>query len=253
MGGVRPARCGWATVIVVGLVLIATSARAQRGGGAAERKSLADLAVEVARATQKYRDAVARSLPIHEANVREAVAAVEERRRLHAAGALAATYVEEAERALAAAQRELDEAQEALDEADRLLFEAELQQRLARLAPLPRGGFEDAATLVRFNGATPWSLRDVPALEQRFLANFGRSLPISARGQTQVHDRLGLDHRAAVDVAVHPDSPEGRWLMQHLRQAGIPFIGVRGLVPGASTGAHVHIGAPSPQLIAPSR
>ena len=79
------------------------------------------------------------------------------------------------------------------------------------------------------------------------------TLPRSAFGQTKVHDRLGLDHRTAIDVAVHPDSAEGGWLMQYLRQAGIPFIGVRDMVPGASTGAHVHIGAPSPRLIAPSR
>src|SRR5262249_34268055 len=123
-------------------------------------------------------------------------------------------------------------------------------QRLARLPALPRGGFEDSATLVRFNGTAPWSLKSFPALEQRFFAAFGRSLPISAFGQTKLHDRLGLDHRAAVDVAVHPDSPEGQWLMKELRAAGIPFIGARGMVPGGSTGAHVHIGPESPRLLA---
>jgi hypothetical protein len=204
----------------------------------------------MARTIQVYRDAVARSVPLHEAAVREAVAAVEERRKLHAAGTLSATYVEQAERELAAAEHELAEAQAALEEGDRLLSEAALQQRLARATPLPRGGYEDAATLVRFNGPARWTLREVPALERRFAAVFGRSLPVSALGQTPVHDRLGLDHRTAVDVAVHPDSPEGRWLMQYLRQAGIPFIGVRGVVPGASTGAHVHIGPESPRLIA---
>ena len=189
-------------------------------------------------------------MPLHEAAVRKAVAAVEERRKLHAAGTLSATYVEQAERELAAAEHELAEAQAALEEGDRLLSEAALQQRLARATPLPRGGYEDAATLVRFNGPARWTLREVPALERRFAAVFGRSLPVSGLGQTPVHDRLGLDHRTAVDVAVHPDSPEGRWLMQYLRQAGIPFIGVRGVVPGASTGAHVHIGPESPRLIA---
>jgi hypothetical protein len=111
-------------------------------------------------------------------------------------------------------------------------------------------GLQDRAMLLRFNGASPWSLKGVPALEQRFLAAFGRSLPISAFGQTKVHDQLGLDHRMAVDVAVSPDSAEGQWLMRELRSAGIPFIGVRGVVPGASTGAHVHIGPESPRLIA---
>jgi hypothetical protein len=234
--------------LVIGLALGATPVAAQREGPA--RKSLAELSADVVRATQAYRDAVARSLPIHEATLREAVAAVEERRRLHAAGALSAAYVDEAERALAAAQRELQEAQEALDEADRLLFEAALQQRLARLTPLPRGGYQDTVTLVRFNGPAAWSLGQVPALERRFLEAFGRRLPISAFGQTRMHDRLGLDHRAAIDVAVHPDSAEGRWLMEHLRGAGIPFIGVRGVMPGASTGAHIHVGSESTRVIA---
>ena len=88
----------------------------------------------------------------------------------------------------------------------------------------------------------------MPALSRRFAAAFGRALPISALGQTKVHDRLGLDHRSALDVAVHPDSPEGRWLMDDLRRAGIPFIGIRGEVPGSATGAHVHVGPPSPRL-----
>jgi hypothetical protein len=239
----------WTTVLAIGLVLWTTPVVAQRGAPPS-RTSLADLSSEVARTTRAYRDAVARSLPLHEANVHDALAALEERRKLHAAGALPAAYVEQAERALTVVERELQDAQEAIEEADRLLLEAALQQRLAGLAPLPRRGFEDVATLVRVNGVSPWSLRDVPALEQRFRSAFGRSLPISALGQTKMHDRLGLDHRTAVDVAVHPDGAEGRWLMQFLRQAGIPFIGVRGVVPGAATGAHIHIGAPSPRLIA---
>jgi hypothetical protein len=240
---------GWTTVLVMGLMLWTTPGLAQRGTPPS-RRSLGELAAEVARTTQSYRDAVARSIPQHEANVREAVAALQERRKLYRAGALPAAYVEQAERDLVAAERELEDAQKALDDADRLLFEAALQQRLAGLPALPRGGFEDRATLVRFNGPSPWSLKGVPALEQRFLAAFGRSLPISAFGQTKVHDRLGLDHRAAIDVAVHPDSEEGRWLMKELRSAGIPFIGVRDVVPGASTGAHVHVGPESPRLIA---
>jgi hypothetical protein len=238
-----------ALLLAAGLLLCAAPAQAQRGT-APPRKSMAELTADVIRTTQQYRDAVARSLPQHEANVREAAAAVDERRKLHAAGALPASYVADAEQALVAAERELTEAQDALDEADRLIFEAELQQRLARLAPLPRGGYEDSATLVRFNGVTPWSLRNVAALEQRFTEQFGRAMPISAYGQTKVHDRLGLDHRTAVDVAVHPDSPEGQWLMQYLRSVGIPFIGVRGVVPGASTGAHVHVGPASPRMLA---
>jgi hypothetical protein len=73
-------------------------------------------------------------------------------------------------------------------------------------------------------------------------------LPVSAFGQTALHDRMGFDHRNALDVAVHPDSPEGRALMQYLLDAGIPFMAWRGAVPGSSTGAHIHVGQPSPRI-----
>jgi len=236
-------------VVALALVLSASPVAAQRSAPAA-RKSLAELTADVLRTTQHYRATLERAVAAHEAHIRGAHAALHERRRLHAAGALAEAYVAAAERELAAAERDLADTLTAIEEADQIIFEASLQQRLARLAPLPRGVYEDAATLVRFAGAAPWSLKDVPSLEQRFAEAFGRRLPISSFGQTKVHDRLGLDHRAAVDVAVHPDSAEGRWLLQHLRGAGIPFIGVRGEVPGSSTGAHVHVGNPSPRLIA---
>ena len=56
--------------------------------------------------------------------------------------------------------------------------------------------------------------------------------------------------RNALDVAVHPDSPEGRALMEYLRAQGIPFISAWGPIPGSASGAHVHIGQPSPHLTA---
>jgi hypothetical protein len=58
---------------------------------------------------------------------------------------------------------------------------------------------------------------------------------------------LRFDHRNAIDVALHPDSKEGRSLLNYLRQVGIPFIAFRGVVLGAATGAHIHIGKPSPR------
>jgi hypothetical protein len=80
------------------------------------------------------------------------------------------------------------------------------------------------------------------------LTRFGRALPISALGQTALHDRLGFDHRNAIDLAVHPDSPEGRALMEHLRAQGIPFIAAWGAIPGSASGAHIHVGQPSPRM-----
>jgi hypothetical protein len=71
---------------------------------------------------------------------------------------------------------------------------------------------------------------------------------VSARGQTATHERLGFDHRNAIDVALHPNSVEGRALLDHLRGRGIPFLAFRGPRPGVSTGAHVHVGTPSARL-----
>jgi hypothetical protein len=80
-----------------------------------------------------------------------------------------------------------------------------------------------------------------------FLSKFGRTLPVSAFGQTRLHSRLGFDHRNSVDVALSPDSREGRALLGKLRALGVPFITFRKAIPGIATGAHIHIGRPSPR------
>ena len=54
---------------------------------------------------------------------------------------------------------------------------------------------------------------------------------------------------AGVRLALHPDDPEGAWLIAYLRQAGIPYFAFRGYVPGKATGAHIHIGPPSNRLL----
>lgn len=236
-------------VAVVGLLMASTvPAAAQRS--TSSRRSQAQLFADVVRTTTEYRAAIARAIPGYEAELRDATEALEERQSLHKLGILPAAYVEDAVRARSTALHNLDEARTAIDEADRIILESSAQQHLAALPALASGRYESTAMFVRFNGSARWSLRDIPSLEQHFRGAFGRGLPLSAVGQTIVHDRLGLDHHAAVDVAVHPDSAEGEWLTRYLRHAGIPFIGVRSAIPGSSTGAHVHIGAPSGKLVA---
>jgi hypothetical protein len=80
-----------------------------------------------------------------------------------------------------------------------------------------------------------------------FTTKFGRTLPVSAFGQTRLHDRLGFDHRNGIDVALSPDSTEGRAVLDRLRGLGVPFIAFRRAVPGVATGAHIHVGKPSPR------
>ena len=122
---------------------------------------------------------------------------------------------------------------------------------VGRQRPLAKGAYEETPGLIRFSGLTEWSLTsDTPKLQRFFESRFSRALPISAFGQTGLHDRMGFDHRNALDVALHPDSQEGRALMGFLRTSGIPFIAAWGPVPGATSGAHIHVGQPSPRLIA---
>jgi hypothetical protein len=59
---------------------------------------------------------------------------------------------------------------------------------------------------------------------------------------------MGFDHRNRVDVAVHPDQPEGVWLRDYLMQNGIPFFAFRQAVRGKATGAHIHIGPISTRI-----
>jgi hypothetical protein len=206
-------------------------------------------ASDVIAATVNYRTALERVLAIYERDLARRAETAELRQDLFEREVLSRREFEEGLKAQAETQKNVDETRAALAVADRMLTEAHVAQALARLAPLARGGYEERAGLARFNGLAAWSLTaDTPGLQQFFLSRFGRVLPISAFGQTALHDRMGFDHRNALDLAVHPDSPEGRALMAHLRNQGIPFIAAWGAIPGSTSGAHIHVGQPSPRI-----
>ena len=87
-----------------------------------------------------------------------------------------------------------------------------------------------------------WSLAEASKVEKFFVSKFKRPLPLTAFGQSDLHTRWGLDHRNGMDVGLHPDSVEGRALIEFLRAESIPFLVFRGPVPGVATGPHIHIG-----------
>ena len=89
---------------------------------------------------------------------------------------------------------------------------------------------------------TKWSLAQARKVEDFFVSKFKRPLPTTAFGQSALHTRWGLDHRNGLDVGLHPDSVEGRALIQFLRAESIPFLVFRGPIPGVATGPHIHIG-----------
>ena len=221
-----------------------TAPEAARGNTRLEKA-----AADVIAATQSYRAALEKVLAIHERELARRNELAELRQDLYERGVLSRREFEEGQRAQLEAQKSVEDTRRAMSDADRMMSEARTAESLARLAPLARGGYEETPGLVRYNGTAAWSITgDLPRLQRFFLARFGRPLPISALGQTALHDRMGFDHRNALDVAVHPDSPEGRALMEHLRLAGIPFIAAWGAIPGSTSGAHIHVGQPSPRF-----
>jgi hypothetical protein len=206
-------------------------------------------AAEVARAMTKYRATLEPVLAFYERELERQTELAGARQDLYERGALSAREVQEGRRALAAAQKDVDDTRRSIVEADRMTIEARMAA--GDLPPLKRGGYEETAGLIRFNGPANWSLaQDTPKLQQFFTARFGRALPVSAFGQTSLHDRMGFDHRNALDVGLHPDGPEGRALMAFLRASGIPFIAAWGAIPGSTSGAHIHVGQPSARLTA---
>ena len=221
-----------------------TAPEAARGNTRLEKA-----AADVIAATQSYRAALEKVLAIHERELARRNELAELRQDLYERGVLSRREFEEGQRAQLEAQKSVEDTRRAMSDADRMMSEARTAESLARLAPLARGGYEETPGLVRYNGTAAWSITgDLPRLQQFFLDRFGRPLPISALGQTALHDRMGFDHRNALDVAVHPDSPEGRALMEHLRLAAIPFIAAWGAIPGSTSGAHIHVGQPSPRF-----
>jgi len=220
--------------------------RANIRGGATDAE-LARLRADVLEKMKESHAGAQKLLTIHEDEKKRLYDEYLERRELYHQGLISRTELAQSERAVATAISRVDEDKRWLAESEIAMTEATSRDLLLGLPVLGAGGYMDSKSLIRFNGAALWSLADAYKVESYFSKTFGRALPISAFGQTPTHDRLRFDHRNAIDVALHPDSVEGQSLLAYLRRAGIPFIAFRNAVAGAATGAHIHIGQPSPQ------
>jgi len=216
---------------------------------AAAAALLKQRATALAGALRDYRASLERLLAMRERALAMAVERQRPRPDLYERGVISRRELEEGERAVASAQGAADDTRRAIAAADHATVEATTLEALAALPPLAMGEHQQTAALSRYQGPAGWSLQaDTGRLQEFFATRFGRALPISAFGQTPMHDRMGFDHRNALDVAIHPDSPEGKALLDYLRAEGIPFIAYRGAVPGSASGAHIHVGQPSPRI-----
>ncbi|HXG64958.1 MAG TPA: hypothetical protein VNO70_07605 [Blastocatellia bacterium] len=206
-------------------------------------------AADLVSATNQYKSGLAELLPLYEQALKTATETYEKRKELYAQGIISRRDLEASEQAVKEAQAQLDETRKKMTESDQLIAEIRAEQEAAKLKPASRSGrvgsYTATAAVMRYGGSGGWSLANIAKVQSFFTTKFGRSLPVSAYGQTATHDRMRFDHRNSVDVAVHPDSAEGQALIAFLRANGIPYIAFRSAVPGAATGAHIHIGYPS--------
>jgi hypothetical protein len=215
-----------------------------------EAKELSDAATKsranLIEASKNYRESLERLLVLQKQEEERVAALVEKNRGLLDTGIIARSEVEVVEQSLAAARSKIAETQSQLDSVDHLVAEVRAAEELAK-NPVT-GAYSSTMTLIRYVGSSRWSMSDLDKIDAYFRLKFGRVLPVSALGQTETHTHLGLDHHEAIDVAVHPDSPEGLELINYLRSQKISFIAIRGAIPGSSTGAHIHIGPTSKRI-----
>lgn len=210
---------------------------------------------EFVRLTGEYKKSLEQLIGLYEKDVARAEEKAAKLKELYAQGLISKREVEESEQAVVAAKAKITEAQRQMRVADEqvaeMMVEAKAMEEMAKTASLAKGRLTTTTSYIRYNGAGSWLLSESWKIQQFFLQRFGRPLPISAYGQSALHNRWGLDHRNAMDVGVSPDSVEGRELMAFLRANGIPFSAFRGAIPGSATGPHIHIGLPSHRYAAP--
>jgi hypothetical protein len=193
----------------------------------------------------EHRRTLEASIPRREHDLREASASLDRTSRLYARGLVSRLELDEAAREAGKARGLLEWERHDLRRTTTLIVELEERRRLESLAPLRPGQYEASGALIRYEGTRELSNGELAILERHVTARGGAALTVSAMGQTEVHTRLGLDHRHAVDLALHPDSVEGRLVLAWLRERGISFLAYRAARSGASTGAHIHVGRAS--------
>jgi len=189
-------------------------------------------------------------LTLQQAEVEKLTASTDQLRQLHSEGLIATIELEKAEQELTAAKARIEETRLQIANSEKVATEIKKAQELAKVKPLVKRTLmplNTSATVMR-STAGSWAISNLSMVQQFFSSTFGKALPTSTIGQSATHNRMGWNHRNAVDVGLHPDSAEGRALIAYLQSQNIPFLAFRGAIPGVSTGPHIHIGTPSNRL-----
>ena len=195
--------------------------------------------------TEEYVSDLEQLLALYQDTARSAEHVFQQRTELYSSGLISRQDFEANRRNLEQLRNRIEDVRSRIAVSGTLISEARLAQELSK------GRAQDQLVkeaVILHTGSALWKLADISLVEGFYVKHFGIPLPVSALGQTELHSRMGFDHHDAVDVALHPDSPEGRELMEFLRTSGISFIAFRAALPGSATGAHIHIGHPSARI-----
>jgi hypothetical protein len=216
---------------------------------------LARTRAEFTRLTEEYKKSLQELINIYEKQQKNAEDKLAQLKELYRDGLISRNNLEEAEAKVTEAKTRIAEARQQMVAADarvaETLVESEAIEQMAKAPPLAPGKLVSTTSYIRYSGTGAWSLSQAWKVQSFFQQRFGRQLPVSAFGQSALHDRWGLDHRNAMDVGVNPDSIEGQALMAYLRSNGIPFSAFHHAILGSATGPHIHIGTPSHRFRAP--
>lgn len=231
----------------------------------APAEELARWRVRLVEAAEEVKASTRELIALREKELASAERKHEQLRQLLADGLVARRDVEVSEQSLEEKRASVEVLRRQIDDSDRVVAEvaaAEEAEKLARIEAAKLAKMQSAQSarllrptlyganslIIRHTGSSYWTAANISGVQSFFISAFGRPLPVSAHGQTATHTRLGFDHSRGVDVALHPDSAEGRALINYLQANGITFIAFRGAVAGSATGAHIHIGPPSSRI-----
>lgn len=198
-------------------------------------------------ASESYRESLDKLLALQKKDAERVQSSVEKNRKLLEMGLIARRQLDESELELASVNDKLGDVEKQIQSLDNLVAEVRLAEEADKEAS-EQFKIRSTGRLVRYVGSSRWAMSDITKVDAFFRLRFGKPLPVSAFGQTHTHNRLGFDHREAIDVAVHPDSEEGQELINYLASQGISFIAIRGPIAGSATGAHIHIGPSSKRI-----
>jgi hypothetical protein len=234
-------------LILLTITLNSAVAQSKKVNGLSHDSAVSAAQPKMIDSTLSYKASTEKLVRLQQEEIDKAVKKLEELRQLVVDGLVARNELVKAEQDLAAMRAKQTAGEQQIADADRLVGEIHAAEQLEKTQAKALNS-KVKLTSYRYAGNGRWSLNNLSEIQSFFAEKFGRSLPTSAIGQSPTHNQLRWDHRNSVDVSLHPDSSEGKALIDHLQSQGIPFLAFRSAIPGVATGPHIHIGLPSSRL-----